>query len=103
MISLFVIILTLNMIYDKLHIMATHGDNQISSYYKLNKNDQNGFNLSEANLTLYHVIRKKSWKDGPVYLSDENLRYMDVYFSQSTTDWKSSFAERVKETRIEAR
>ena len=84
--------------------MLSKTNNQISQYtapYDVESSD--GINLNETRLLTYHVLRKQTDGDGPIYLNDTISQYIDVHFEQETIDWKEPLENRYHGKRIPAR
>ena len=58
---------------------------------------------NESELVVYHVLKKESTNDGPVYLNETISQYVDVYFQRKITNWYKPFNERFTTTRIAAK
>ena len=54
-------------------------------------------------MVMYHVIRKQTADDGPVFLNSTNARYLDIFFTQEKIDWSLPLKDRYISKRIEAR
>jgi hypothetical protein len=102
--SMIVIIIILNMIVHKFYLMISKGDNTMNSYSSLNVKPSidslesagiEGIRYNETKLTLYHVLKKRSWNDGPVYLTKDNARHFDIFFTTTVIDWKKTYRERI--------
>jgi hypothetical protein len=92
------------MIFFKFGDMFGKGNNQISSYKTAyDVNNLNGVHYNESDLVIYHVLKKESILDGPVYLNETTSKYLDVFFERKHTDWYKSFEDRYTSTRIPAK
>ena len=95
LLSIIVVISLTILIVFKTKTMIMRSDNKISSYTSAYDVDtSSGVNYNETKMLNYHVLRKQTAEDGPVYVNSTISRYIDIFFSKEVIDWNKPFKDR---------
>jgi hypothetical protein len=72
-----------------------------SEYYDVEHGD--GIYMNDTKMFVYHVLKKQSEDDGPLFLDETTKQYIDVFFAQETINWSKPYKERYKSEKIPAK
>jgi hypothetical protein len=93
------------LIFFKFQDMFLKQNNELSSYSTvLDVDGLPGISLNTSGMNTYFVFQNQSENSGPVYLSDELSRYIDIYYNKKKINWSKSLHDgRFEEKRVPAR